>query len=62
MIVAIVAKEMEAVAQRRTRPDTVRAEKEEETQYMVVTKEDQARYMIWAKEEEKTRAQVSGRE
>ena len=68
MIVAIVAKEVEAVAQRRTRPGTVKAEDEEETKYVIVIKEiqykpvvkkDKDRYMIWVKEEEKTRARVS---
>ena len=67
MIVAVVAKRMDearsaAVAQRRTRPGTVKAEEKEETEYVIVTKaiqyepvvkEDEARYMIWAKEEEK---------
>ena len=62
MIVAIIVKDVEAVAQRRTRPDTVKAEEdEEETQYMIMTKTDKARYVILAKEEEKTHAQVSGR-
>ena len=60
MIVVIVAKEVEAVTQRRTRPGTVKAEEEEETQYVIVTTEDEAQYMIWAKEEEKTHARVSG--
>ena len=60
MIVTVVVKEVEVVAQRRMRPDTVKAEDKEETQDVTVTKEDNTGYMIWAKEEEKTRAQVSG--
>ena len=56
----IVTKEMEAVAQRRTRTDMVKAEAEGETQYVIVTTEDKALYMIWAKEEEKTHTQMSG--
>ena len=61
MIVAVVAKEVEDEAQRRTAPDTVTTEEEQKTQYVILVKEDKARCMIWAKEEEKSRAQVSGR-
>ena len=44
-------------------PGGVDAGKEkEETQYVILTREDEVLYMIWAKEEEKTHAQVSGRE
>ena len=40
-------KEMEAVAQQKTRPDMVKAEEEdEETQYMILAKEEEARYMV----------------
>ena len=56
MIVAIIVKDVEAVAQRRTRFGTVKAEEENETQYMIVTKEDKTRHMIWAKEGETTHA------
>ena len=43
MIVTVVTKEIDkagsaAVAQRRTRHDTVKAEEEEETQYVIVLK------------------------
>ena len=46
MIVAVVVKRMDkagyaAVAQRRTRPGTVKTEEEEGTKYMIVTKETQ---------------------
>ena len=42
------------------RPDTVKTEEEEETQYVIVTKEDETGYMVWVKEEDKTHARVSG--
>ena len=42
------------------RPDTVKTEEEEETQYVIVTKEDETGYMVWVKEEVKTHARVSG--
>ena len=56
MIVAVVTTEVEALAQRRTRLNTVKAEEEEETQYVILAKEEEARYMIWTKKEEKSRA------
>ena len=73
VIMVVVVKEIYEdgsadVTQRRTRSDTVKAEEEEETwyvivtketQYVIVAKEDRARYMIWAKEEEKTHSQMS---
>ena len=62
MIVTVVVKEVEVVAQRRMRPDTVKAEEEEEIQYVILAKEEKARYMIWAKEDEKSRARVSRRD
>jgi hypothetical protein len=43
VIVVVVAKEVEAVAQRRTRPNTVKAEEEKETQYVILAKEEEAR-------------------
>ena len=73
MIVTVVAERMNkdgsaAVAQRRTRPGTMKVEEEEENKYVVLTKdtqykfvaeEDETRYTVWTKEEEMTRPRVS---